>query len=53
MKMTLSSIHSKEIVASNQVFDKDTEIRRLKNELCDFRNKTEVLTEEVTLKIIF
>jgi hypothetical protein len=47
MKTTLSSIHNKEIMANNTVFDKDMEIRRLKNELNEYRNKTEMFTEEV------
>ncbi len=50
MKSTLSSIHNKEILANNTVFDKDMEIRRLKNELNDYRNKTEMFTEELTSK---
>lgn len=47
MKSTLSSIHSKEILANGHVFDKDMEIRKLKNEIQDLKSKLEILTNEV------
>jgi chromosome segregation ATPase len=50
LKQTLSSLHNKELMASNQVFDKDMEIRRLKNEVTEFRSKAEALNEEISLK---
>lgn len=47
IKSTLSSAQQKEILTNGQMFDKDMEIRKLKNEICDFKSKLEILTDEV------
>lgn len=34
--------------ANSQVFDKDMEIRKYKNEIADFKTKFDIFTEEVS-----
>ncbi len=47
IKTTLASIHNKEIMANNQVFDKEMEIRKYRNEISDLKNRIELLSDEV------
>ena len=49
---TITSIHNKELKANNQVFDKDMEIRKYKNEIIDLKDKLDMLSEEVLKKQI-
>lgn len=49
LSTAITSIHSKELKANNQVFDKDMEIRKYKNEIIDLKDKIDLLSEEVLI----
>jgi hypothetical protein len=53
LSTTITSIHNKELKANIQVFDKDMEIRKYKNEMTDLKNKLDILSEEVMKFIQF
>jgi len=54
IKSTLTSAHNKEIVSSGQIFEKDMEIRRLKNDLNELKSHLDVAKEDVRhVKIIY
>ena len=41
------------INGNGQVYDKETEIRKLKNELLDYKSKFDLLNDDVTLYFYF
>ena len=48
---TLTSIHTKELMANGQVFDKDMEIRKFKNDINELKSKSDILVEEVRFSL--